>query len=310
MPTELLILTNSLDGTSDILVELCRQKSIDVFRWNVDLFFKYEISLNSSNFVISDPVGRTIDVRNGRHAILWRKPYLSDLKWEGDEEVAPILISQAATIVRTILNTRSSFNQKMLVEPYAEDRLTKLQQLWIARDYFDVPDYELTISASSSLSAPAVTKPLRENSTSNNQIFYTSLVEPSDLARPFPWFVQRAILGGSDLTAVYINGKTWFYRCDYRRDNSSIDWRTAINTESEPRWAPWTPPFESELQVRIYKMMRSMDLNYGRIDFILDKRDTLWFLECNPNGQFGWLDNEELELHKAFLNSALGMSLY
>jgi hypothetical protein len=46
--------------------------------------------------------------------------------------------------------------------------------------------------------------------------------------------------------------------------------------------------------------MRRARLHYGRFDFIVDD-DAWWFLECNPNGQYGWLDDETLWLHREIL---------
>ena len=37
--------------------------------------------------------------------------------------------------------------------------------------------------------------------------------------------------------------------------------------------------------------MDDLKLQYGRIDFLL-KGNEYWFLEVNPNGEWGWLDAE------------------
>ena len=55
----LLILTNSLDGTVDFLMEHLKQES--VFRFNIDLWADYEIQIHADNFWIKDPTGRFID---------------------------------------------------------------------------------------------------------------------------------------------------------------------------------------------------------------------------------------------------------
>ena len=51
--------------------------------------------------------------------------------------------------------------------------------------------------------------------------------------------------------------------------------------------------------------MREFGLNYGRLDFI-EENDIFYFLECNANGQFGWLDDKKtLYLHKKFVEAFL-----
>lgn len=36
--------------------------------------------------------------------------------------------------------------------------------------------------------------------------------------------------------------------------------------------------------------LRAMDLNFGAFDFIVDDNGVHWFLECNPNGQWGFIE--------------------
>ena len=39
-------------------------------------------------------------------------------------------------------------------------------------------------------------------------------------------------------------------------------------------------------------VVRALDLRYGAIDLIEDGDGCMHFLECNPNGQYGWLEQE------------------
>ena len=51
--------------------------------------------------------------------------------------------------------------------------------------------------------------------------------------------------------------------------------------------------------------MKEFDLRYGRLDFI-EENDIFYFLECNPNGQFGWLDDTKtFHLHNKFVEAFL-----
>ncbi len=36
--------------------------------------------------------------------------------------------------------------------------------------------------------------------------------------------------------------------------------------------------------------MKEAHLDFGRLDFSIDKAGKIWFLEVNPNGQFAWMD--------------------
>lgn len=50
-----------------------------------------------------------------------------------------------------------------------------------------------------------------------------------------------------------------------------------------------------EGKVRVF--MQEMGLKFGRLDFIIGGK-VPQFLEVNPCGQFGWLDDEDRKLHK------------
>ena len=48
--------------------------------------------------------------------------------------------------------------------------------------------------------------------------------------------------------------------------------------------------------------MTELGLKFGRLDFIIGG-EAPQFLEVNPCGQFGWLDDEEQELHQEVANA-------
>lgn len=37
-------------------------------------------------------------------------------------------------------------------------------------------------------------------------------------------------------------------------------------------------------------LVKDLGLEFGAIDFILDKKGVYWFLEINPNGQWGFVE--------------------
>lgn len=46
----------------------------------------------------------------------------------------------------------------------------------------------------------------------------------------------------------------------------------------------------SKLKEKIIEFQKFYGLNYGAFDFIEDEQGVFWFLECNPVGQFAWID--------------------
>lgn len=47
-----------------------------------------------------------------------------------------------------------------------------------------------------------------------------------------------------------------------------------------------------EVRQALLRFLVTFDLNYGAFDFAVSADGTWWFLECNPNGQWAWLEHE------------------
>ena len=132
---------------------------------------------------------------------------------------------------------------------------------------------------------------------------YVDKVNATDLSLEFPWFVQEPAKGNRDATVLYINGKVHCYQFATERGELT-DWRVTQGTEAN-KWVPWNAGEEFENKVCAY--MREMGLKFGRLDFIIGG-DEPEFLEVNPCGQFGWLDDENLTLHNEVLDAILDPS--
>jgi hypothetical protein len=300
--------TNSVDGTTDALLQIAAETGVSLFRWNIDLWQDYEICFDGEHFRFSDPLGRTVDVLGDDVFLLWRKPFTSLMNFDelslesADREQARVQVGQCLQAVVALMRP---LRRVRLVEPYADRRLPKLCQLRLAREFFAVPTSLFSVrDFSMPFGFSVVAKPLGDPSVGESRIFYTRPVDPDCLFRPFPWFLQQALIGGQDITCAYILGQSHFYVCDYKRDASAIDWRVEINTESPSVWQKCDHPDRLEWESAVNRYMFKVGLHFGRLDFIL-QGDVLYFLECNTNGQFGWLDDfETLGLHREFLAAA------
>lgn len=68
----------------------------------------------------------------------------------------------------------------------------------------------------------------------------------------------------------------------------AIDWRQGYDYGLKHEIIE-TPP---QLSNFCKNYLRSLNLNFGCFDFIVTKDDDFVFLECNPNGQWGWIEDE------------------
>lgn len=304
---KLFIISNSIDATADALISLCNKNGIDHFRWNIDLWENYEINVckNISTISVNN---RWIDLINDDYLTIWRKPFinLAETKDPIPKSEKKFIQEQFNAWLHYICAITRNKKSLRLIEPLGDRLLPKLIQLSIAEKYFNTPDYCFSTMGSSLNSPEIITKPLGDPTISDGKIFYTTKVNKETLYHPYPWLTQTAIIGGSDITCVHILGKNYFYRSAYQRDESSIDWRTEINSEHQSTWSRVPHNQIEQWDKATNLFMNETKLKYGRLDFILTKENELNFLECNPNGQFGWLDDPaNLELHEAFFNAIL-----
>ena len=81
----LLLLTNSLDGTADVLVGLCAERGQSIFRFNIDLWASYRFAWMPDGFAFADPSGRAV-ASEALTACLWRRPSLREAAgWVGGD---------------------------------------------------------------------------------------------------------------------------------------------------------------------------------------------------------------------------------
>jgi hypothetical protein len=101
-----------------------------------------------------------------------------------------------------------------------------------------------------------------------------------------PHFLQSEILKDYELRVVYVDGVIFSYKIDSQAyKTSEVDWRHGMSFVS-------FIPFEIDggLRKDIRSFMERMGLFSGSLDFIVDRQGRPWFLECNQQGAWGWLD--------------------
>jgi hypothetical protein len=280
----LLVLTNSLDGTTDELVR--RIGAEQVFRLNVDLWREYRISVDPSGFSLSDPTGRTCSSGTVRAAYV-RKPTFDDpITVPEGGSLEAWLRSQISYLVQEIYNWCESRDLVRLVEKGAQRRFGKFSQMWAASRHFPVPAWRFSSGDHPRLGKePCVTKPLTADFVGDYKVLFTNRVDGEGLDPTYPWLLQQEVPASHDVTVVYVMGKCFAFGLD-RRTFSGVDWRIYINRE-QLAWSPWTlsEPERSSIQA----FMREARMDFGRLDFLACGGE-LHFLELNPNGQWAWLD--------------------
>lgn len=180
----------------------------------------------------------------------------------------------------------------------AED---KPRQIRLAKELgFLVPETiittDLEVAKDFTRDLPSVAKPLRMgllNGSDEGQIVYTSAVDllTDDDRLPIsvcPIIFQRRIEKTFDVRATVVGSRV--YSCaifSQETDETKLDWRRGSNPAL--RHEIFNLPAETES--KCVEIVRSQNLRFGAIDLVQDDCGKLWFLECNPNGQWAWIEN-------------------
>ena len=284
----LLILTNSLDGTTDELVR--RIGSKHVFRFNVDLWREYEIEIEPGRFSLTDPFGRTLESHHVKTCYV-RKPTFDDpLDVPAGGCVEGWLRGQIGYVNQELYNLCKRQGKVRLVEKGAQSRFGKFLQMEVAACHFKVPAWRFTKRRQSpEFNRPTVAKALTADFVENYKFFYATQVESHHLDPEYPWFLQEEVEANFDLTVVYVAGRSFAFTL--AREFEGVDWRKHINKKE----LPWRRHLlSSEQEDRIHNFMVESELEFGRLDFLLSEEE-LYFLEVNPNGQWAWLDKDGSE---------------
>lgn len=102
-----------------------------------------------------------------------------------------------------------------------------------------------------------------------------------------PHFLQREIEKSHELRVVVAGDRMLPFRIDSQSSRvSEVDWRKGAKMR---HFAPCE--IEDEIRHKIMMFMRHIGLITGSMDLIVDRAGDVWFLECNQDGAWGWLDD-------------------
>ena len=245
-------LTNSIDGTADILAHLCAETGQPLFRFNIDLWSDYAFAWTPSGFAMRDPTGRTVE-SDAVTACLWRRPSLQETPaWRGGSEA-----DRAATeaelhcIVREIAEWAQVRGRLRLIEPNAPRRVGRLAQMRVAKHYFPVPEWTVGWGFRRQGETQVVKRftPEPVGEEEHRYIFVRS-VDASRLSPDYPWLTQVSVADARDATVLFVHGACFGFAMRRTRAELGVeDWRT-LTDEDRNGWEAWDLPSETEAAVR------------------------------------------------------------
>ena len=116
-----------------------------------------------------------------------------------------------------------------------------------------------------------------------------------------PVFVQEFLHPKIDCRVTYINGRMFPVKILKNGQGITGDWRLQKN---EIEYSSFQLP--DELLSHIDDMMKKLGLNFGGIDLVFSKGE-YYFIEVNPTGEWGWLQNQAgLKISQAIKDALYG----
>jgi len=281
----LLLITGSLDGTSDRIVS---RIGSNVFRLNYDLWKDYRISFTEEGWEIVNPEGLTITSETVSRAYWWKAFSF----WPSSQD--KFITAEVKYLFKDIYGWCLDRGLTIGNPIDFHNRFGKMSILNLAKRYFSVPKTLVTIRGHGLDTLPSVdivAKSLASEVSDKGTFLHTTSVSREQLDIEYPWYLQEKIHSNWDVTIFYCAEKIFAFRRS-RRNLKGLDWRAEQNFfYEEQEWFPFTP--DSKIKKSLAMLSRDMGVEFGRYDFMERQDGELEFLEYNANGQWVFLDIED-----------------
>lgn len=294
-----LLITNKRDITSDFIVAEMNHRNMDVTRWNTEDICDYKLTIfpNENRFKLSH-VDFTLD-SDDIDSAYYRRPgppeipeYITDrnerihcsLQWDATLKGAYEIID------RCFLNSPSAIAT-------AE---SKVRQLLAARRIgFRVPDTIVSncpnqirqLGKNNHTVSKCISRSLIEGN--NERVIFTEITpnitdENNKEIEASPFITQSLVKKTYDIRATVVGHRVFAARIHSQDDpETQIDWRKGTNVSMKQELIE----LDQKTERMCIDLVQQLNLTFGAIDLILDEKGEIWFLECNPNGQWAWIEH-------------------
>jgi len=294
--SKILIVTSSFDKTVDYLIQKYSQEKF--IRLDVDKLDQYQISVSYyENFQI-DIKSNTFEIKNlfaSISSIYYRKLFLPELN-NYDVKYHTYMQKEIYSFITGLVD---SFDGKVITTPTILRKVeNKVYQLKVASDLqFLLPTSLISNhnnAANEFKTFKTIGKPLSTGKLTKSTGVHSSIIKDDvENIALSPTYFQEYIPKDYELRITVV--KDMFYCVKILADNK-IDWR--VDEEKNFYELIETPEIIRE---QCQQFMKVCNLEFGIFDYIVSE-DKYYFLECNPNGQWLWL---EMKLNLDISNSIM-----
>ncbi|SDT39325.1 ATP-grasp ribosomal peptide maturase, SAV_5884 family [Streptomyces sp. TLI_053] len=299
--TTVLVLTGTFDPTADLVIEELNRRAVPVFRADT-AWFPSRLAVAAG---LDGPAGWHGELVTGRRvldpaavrSVYYRRPTPAEFPPEVPEEARAVAAAEARRGFGGLL---AALPARWLPPPgRAAEAESKPLQLRVAAGCgLRVPRTLITNCPDRArefaerIGGPVVYKPfapVRWTVGGRSVAVYASLLRPQDVGHPsiattahlFQEWVPKAYevrltAVGRRLFAAEIHAGSEAARVDWRSDYDSLDYRVC------------EPP--AAVAAAVHRMLEQLGLPYGAFDFVVTPAGEWVFLEVNPNGQYGFVE--------------------
>lgn len=296
----ILCITHSKDFYNiDIFFEYLASKNIPCFRLNSDRMNHFQkISVTEDSFELTDESGNTLHSRDIR-GVWHRKAWSVSIPEELDEEYRKIFLNGYGNLrynLITVLedipwinpyeNERKIDNNKML-----QLKLAGKNNLIVPETIFSNDEEKIRAFFYEFCDGKAVAKlhSLTAKTMNGENLISTMIIEENTLENISditycPMIFQPYIDKEYELRIVYVAGEFFTGKIN---NSENADWRLA---QGNYMWSAYELP--ENIKTDLTSMMEEMGLYIGAIDMIKGKDGKYYFLEVNPQGEWGMLQKQ------------------
>jgi glutathione synthase/RimK-type ligase-like ATP-grasp enzyme len=305
----ILLVTSAEDLTTDYLIKRLEERRLSFFRFNTEeTISSFDISLSlaaTTQFSITDLI-RGVELKSSNvSGAYFRRP--------GQPRAASEDETECMFNRREIEETLRSL-WRMIPEGVwlnHPERIwfanNKIKQLMLAREVgFHIPDTLVSSKSEDVLEFigshenDCISKPVKHgffNSDNDANLIFTDVIQTEQLShlrscsQIVPAIVQPRLEKKLDLRITVV-GESVFPVAIYSQEHTetTTDWRTWDITEGiDLKHEQFNLP--TETRESCLALNRRLGLNFSCIDMVLTTKDSLVFLEVNPNGQWAWIES-------------------
>lgn len=296
----ILLITERRDLSADLIIAGLARQGAKYVRWNGEDFpLSSTLAWDPQQTDVSLGIGSEHLSLDAFKSVWYRRTPRPNLESMKEASFADFICRETSSFLHGIFeNSRLPWMNRPSQVQRAENKLT---QLVLARELgFSAPRTIVTndpLAARSFVSTVprTIVKSLTGgtiNDDGTDFAFFTHPVSTDDLMsestiQAAPCIFQERISKGFDIRVTVV-GAALFATKIVTTEDDEVDWR-AVDRRALRYHAHRIP---EGLGQRCRLMLRRLGLTYGCLDFVLTTAGEYVFLEVNPSGQWGWIDEE------------------